>query len=426
MELTALAVTFFFTLLIGLPIYVVMGLSVIVYFALTGINPVTIPHRAFSGVDVFVLMAVPFFMLAGNLMNAGGTTRRLISLADVMVGWVRGGLAHVNILVSMLFAGISGSAAADTAAVGSIMIKSMRERGYTTEFAAAVTISSSLIGPIIPPSIIMIVYAVVAGVSVNALFLAGIIPGILLGLAQMGLVSIYAWKYGFGKGAPFSIIAFLKTFLDALIPLGMPVIILGGIFGGFFTPTEAAAVACLYAFIVGKFIYREISWSDLPKIIFESSKMTGSALIIVAIAAPLSWILIKEQVPATVATAIQSVTDNEMVILLLINLMLLVLGTFMEMIAALIITVPILLPIVMQLGMDPVHFGVVVAINLTIGMITPPVGICLFIGATIARIAPERLAIANMPFLIVSILVLFAITFLPGIVMFIPDWYQGQ
>ena len=425
MELTVLGITFLVTLLIGLPIYVVMGLSVIAYFLLAGINPITIPHRVFAGVDVFVLMAVPFFMLAGNLMNAGGTTRRLIALADAMVGWVRGGLAHVNILVSMLFAGISGSAAADTAAVGSIMIKSMRERGYTTEFATAVTISSSLIGPIIPPSIILIVYAVVAGVSVNALFLAGIVPGILLGLAQMGLVAYYAWSQNFGKGAPFSIRVFLRAFADGMIPLGMPLIILGGIFSGFFTPTEAAATACLYAFLIGVFVYGELKIADLPRIILDSARMTGSALIIVGIAAPLSWILVKEQVPNTVAALMLQVSDNPIVILLLINLLLLVLGAFMEMIAALIISVPILLPIVVQLGMDPVHFGIVVAINLTIGMITPPVGICLFIGATIAKITPERLAIANMPFLIVSIIVLLAITFLPGLVMFIPQLYQG-
>lgn len=425
MELTVLGLTFLVTLLIGLPIYVVMGLSVIAYFLLAGINPITIPHRVFAGVDVFVLMAVPFFMLAGNLMNAGGTTRRLIALADAMVGWVRGGLAHVNILVSMLFAGISGSAAADTAAVGSIMIKSMRERGYTTEFAAAVTISSSLIGPIIPPSIILIVYAVVAGVSVNALFLAGIVPGILLGLAQMVLVAYYAWSQNFGKGAPFSITVFLRAFIDGMIPLGMPLIILGGIFTGFFTPTEAAATACLYAFLIGVFVYRELKIADLPRIILDSARMTGSALIIVGIAAPLSWILVKEQVPNTVAELLLQVSDNPIIILLLINLLLLVLGAFMEMIAALIISVPILLPIVVQLGMDPVHFGIVVAINLTIGMVTPPVGICLFIGATIAKITPERLAIANMPFLIVSILVLLAITFLPGLVMFIPHLYQG-
>lgn len=425
MELTVLGLTFLVTLLIGLPIYVVMGLSVIAYFLLAGINPITIPHRVFAGVDVFVLMAVPFFMLAGNLMNAGGTTRRLIALADAIVGWVRGGLAHVNILVSMLFAGISGSAAADTAAVGSIMIKSMRERGYTTEFATAVTISSSLIGPIIPPSIILIVYAVVAGVSVNALFLAGIVPGILLGLSQMALVAYYAWSRNFGKGAPFSVRVFLRAFADGMIPLGMPLIILGGIFSGFFTPTEAAATACLYAFLIGVFVYGELKIADLPRIILDSARMTGSALIIVGIAAPLSWILVKEQVPNTVASLMLQVSDNPIVILLLINLLLLVLGAFMEMIAALIISVPILLPIVVQLGMDPVHFGIVVAINLTIGMITPPVGICLFIGATIAKITPERLAVANMPFLIVSILVLLAITFLPGLVMFIPDLYQG-
>lgn len=425
MELTVLGLTFLVTLLIGLPIYVVMGLSVIAYFLVAGINPVTIPHRVFAGVDVFVLMAVPFFMLAGNLMNAGGTTRRLIALADALVGWVRGGLAHVNILVSMLFAGISGSAAADTAAVGSIMIKSMRERGYTAEFATAVTISSSLIGPIIPPSIILIVYAVVAGVSVNALFLAGIVPGILLGLAQMALIAYYAWSRNFGKGAPFSIRIFLRAFADGMIPLGMPLIILGGIFSGFFTPTEAAATACLYAFLIGVFVYGELKMADLPRIILDSARMTGSALIIVGIAAPLSWILVKEQVPNTVAALMLQVSDNPIVILLLINILLLVLGAFMEMIAALIISVPILLPIVVQLGMDPVHFGIVVAINLTIGMITPPVGICLFIGATIAKITPERLAIANMPFLIVSILVLLAITMLPGLVMFIPNLYQG-
>ena len=425
MELTALAVTFLLTLLIGLPIYAVMGASVVVYFIFSGVNPVTIPHRAFAGIDVFVLMAVPFFMLAGNLMNAGGTTRRLVALAEAMVGWVRGGLAHVNIVVSMLFAGISGSAAADTAAVGSIMIKSMRERGYPTEFATSVTISSSLIGPIIPPSIILIVYAVVAGVSVNALFLAGIVPGILLGVAQMLLVSVYAWRYGFGERGRFSFIAFLRAFLDGLVPLGMPIIILGGIFSGFFTPTEAAAVACLYALVVGMVIYREIRFRDLPGIVLQSARTTGSALVIVAIAAPLSWILTKEQVPATVTAAIQSVSDNPIVILLLINLMLLVLGAFMEMIAALIILVPILLPVVTGLGVDPVHFGIIVAINLTIGMITPPVGISLFIGATIAKISPERLALSNMPFLLVSILVLLIITFVPGLVMVLPDLYGG-
>ncbi len=420
MELTALGVCFVMTLLLGLPIYVVLGLSVVVYFALAGINPITIPHRTFAGIDVFVLMAVPFFMLAGNLMNAGGTTRRLVSLADAMVGWVRGGLGHVNVVVSMLFAGISGSAAADTAAVGSIMIKAMRERGYSTAFAASVTISSSLIGPIIPPSIILIVYAVVASVSVNDLFLAGIVPGVLLGVAQMVVVAIYAWRMNFGTSAPFSLPVFLRAFVEALIPLGMPIIILGGIFSGVFTPTEAAATACLYAFLVGMFVYRELTFAKLPGIILESARMTGSALIIVAIASPLSWILTKERVPGAVADAILSVSDNPIVILLLINLMLLVLGAFMEMIAALIIMVPILLPIVTSLGMDPVHFGIVVAINLTIGMITPPVGISLFIGATIARISPERLALANMPFLAVSILVLLAITFLPALVMFVP------
>lgn len=425
MELAALATTFLVTLALGLPIYAVLGLSVIVYFALSGINPVTIPHRMYAGLDVFVLMAVPFFMLAGNLMNAGGTTRRLVALAEAMVGWVRGGLAHVNVMVSMLFAGISGSAAADTSAVGSIMIPAMRERGYPADFATAVTIASSTIGPIVPPSIVFVVYAVVAGVSVNELFLAGIVPGILIGLAQMALIAVYAYSRRYGSNSRFSWETLKLTFLHGIIPLGMPFIILGGIFGGIFTPTEAAAVACLYAFVVGKFVYREFNWSDVPRILMESARTTGAALMIVAIAAPLGWILTRERVPAMVAEALLSVSDNPHVILLLIMLLLLVVGTFMEMLAALIILVPILLPVVVALGVDPVHFGVIVSINLTIGMITPPVGICLFIGSTIARLPMERVALATLPFLVVTIGILLLLTYVPQLVMWLPLMYRN-
>jgi C4-dicarboxylate transporter, DctM subunit len=421
MELTALILTFLVTLALGLPIYAVLGLSVIVYFGLTGINPVTIPHRMFAGLDIFVLLAVPFFMLAGNLMNAGGTTRRLVALADAMVGWLRGGLAYVNVVVSMLFAGISGSAAADTSAVGSIMIRAMRERGYTAEFATAVTVASSTIGPIIPPSIALVVYAVVAEVSVAELFLAGFVPGIMLGVAQIALIAFYATRYGFGRGAAFSLRKLAATLVDGLVPLGLPIIILGGIFSGVFTPTEAAAVACLYAFIIGKFLYRELKWRDVPRVFLDSARTTGSALVIVGMAAPLGWILTREQVPATVANAIMSVSEDPIVILILVNLLLLVIGTFMEMLAAMIIMVPILLPLVVAAGMDPVHFGIIVAINLTLGMITPPVGICLFIGSTIAKVPLERVAWATMPFLLVSIVILYIITFSPGLVMWLPD-----
>lgn len=425
MELAALAATFLVTLALGLPIYAVLGLSVIVYFALSGINPVTIPHRMYAGLDVFVLMAVPFFMLAGNLMNAGGTTRRLVALAEAMVGWVRGGLAHVNVMVSMLFAGISGSAAADTSAVGSIMIPAMRERGYPADFATAVTIASSTIGPIVPPSIVFVVYAVVAGVSVNELFLAGIVPGILIGLSQMALIAIYAYSRQYGSSSRFSWETLRLTILHGIIPLGMPFIILGGIFGGIFTPTEAAAVACLYAFIVGKFVYGEFGWGDVPRILMESARTTGAALVIVAIAAPLGWILTRERVPAMVAEALLAVSDNPHVILLLIMLLLLVVGTFMEMLAALIILVPILLPVVVALGVDPVHFGVIVSINLTIGMITPPVGICLFIGSTIARLPMERVALATLPFLVVTIGILLLLTYVPQLVMWLPLMYRN-
>lgn len=426
MELFALIATFVIALILGLPIFAVLGLSVFVYFFLSGSNPVMIPHRMFSGLDVFVLLAVPFFMLAGNLMNYGGTTRRLINLAEALVGWLRGGLAYVNVVVSILFSGISGSAAADTSAIGSIMIRSMRDRGYPVEFATALTVASSTIGPIIPPSIALIIYAVVADVSVAELFIAGIIPGIILGLAQMALVVWFAWWLGFGKSKGFSVPGLLRALRDGLLPLGLPVLILGGIFGGFLTPTEAAALACLYAFVIGKFVYREILWSDMPKILLESAKIAGSALIIVAMATPLAWILTREGVPMAVAESMLALSDNPVVILILINLLLLVLGTFMEIIAAMIIMVPILLPIVMALGIDPVHFGIIVALNLTFGMITPPVGICLFIGATISKLSLERVAWATLPFLGVCIVVLFIITFSGDLVMWLPDLYTGR
>lgn len=426
MELYALIGTFLLTLIIGLPIYVVLGSSVFIYFLMSGTNPVMIPHRVFAGLDVFVLMAVPFFMLAGNLMNYGGTTRRLIDVAEAMVGWLKGGLAYVNVVVSMLFAGISGSAAADTAAVGSVMIRSMRERGYTPEFATAVTVASSTIGPIIPPSIALIIYAVVAEVSVAELFLAGFVPGVMLGLAQMALVAYFAWRLGFARGKAFSMPEFLRAARDGILPLGLPIIILGGIFSGFFTPTEAAAVACFYAFVIGKFVYREIRWRDIPKIVLESAKTAGSALVIVGMATPLAWILTREQVPRMVADSILSVSDNPFVVLLLINLLLLILGTFMEIIAAMLIMVPILLPVVVALGMDPVHFGIIVALNLTFGMITPPVGICLFIGATISNLSLERVAWATVPFLAVSVLILVILTFSPDLVMWLPDLYAGR
>lgn len=426
MELYVLLSTFVLTLILGLPIYAVLGSSVFMYFLVSDINLVLIPHRMFAGLDVFVLLAIPFFMLVGNLMNYGGMTRRLIDVAEALVGWMKGGLAYVNVVVSMLFSGISGSAAADTAAVGSIMIRSMPERGYTREFATAVTVASSTIGPIIPPSIALIIYAVIAEASVKELFLAGFIPGAILGLAQMALVAYFAWRLGFARGEAFSMHEVFRAARDGILPLGLPVIILGGIFSGFFTPTEAAAVACFYAFVIGKYVYGEIQWRDIPTILFESAKTAGTALVIVGIATPLAWILTREGVPMIVAETILSISDNEVVVLLLINLILLLLGTFMEILAAMLIMVPILLPVVVSLGVDPVHFGIIVALNLTFGMITPPVGICLFIGATISNLSLERVAWATLPFLAVSVLILVIITFSGDLVMWLPGLYSGR
>ncbi|WP_422372235.1 TRAP transporter large permease [Hoeflea sp.] len=417
--------TFVLLLLIGVPILFVLAAVCFIYFEMKGVPTMMVLQRMFVGLDQFIILAVPMFILAGKLMETGGTLRRLINLAMVLLGHVRGGLAQVNVAASMFFSGITGAATADVAALGPLEIEMMKKGGYPADFATAVTISSSVIGPIIPPSIPLVIYGVVASTSIGALFLAGILPGLLMGGGLMVLIWALTWKFNVTpqRRAPLS--EMLKALRASIGPLGLPLIIVVGIYGGFFTPTEAAAVASLYAFILGMFVYRELKWEHLPKILLESALITAASLSILAVSNVLSWIFSVELLPNKLAAFMLSISDNVYLLLFFINVGLLLLGCVMETLAAIVITVPIFLPIVTQLGVDPVHFGVVMAVNLTLGLLTPPLGLNLYIASAITGLRIERIALVNMPFLGLLIFVLFIITYFPQISLFLPNLLMG-
>lgn len=420
-----LAIVFFITLLIGIPVAFCLALTSLVVLLVLGDVPLhLIPQRMFTGMDSFPLMAVPFFILAGDLMNACGITARIVRFATAIVGSIRGGLAHVNIVASMFFAGISGSAVADTAAMGSILIPAMEDDGYDKTFAAAVTAASSVIGPIIPPSIPVVIFALVGSVSVGGLFLAGMVPGVLIGLGLMAVAYILARKHNYGTKRPLvSFRELISSTRGAIIPMIMPVIILGGILSGVFTPTEAAAIAVGYAIVVGLFILRTIKMKDLPAIFFRSMVTTSTILMVMACANVFSWILGTQQIPQQLAAEISSWTSNPYLLLLLINLILLLVGCFLEGTAAIIIMVPILLPLATHAGIDPLHFGIVVVMNLMIGLITPPLGLCLFVVCTVANVGLTRLIRVTLPFVMIEIVTLLIITYIPGLSLFFPHMF---
>ena len=411
------------TLAMGVPIVFCIGLASVVAILMIGPSApwIIIPNSMFNGMDSFPLMAIPFFVLAGDLMNRGGITLRLVEFADTLVGHIRGGLAHANIASSMLFAGITGSALADTAALGRILIPAMERAGYDRPFSAAVTAASSLIGPIIPPSVTMIIYGVTAGVSIGGLFLAGFVPGILIGLGLMLVTYVIARRRGYPvRDSRASLHAIAVSFWRALPALMMPIIILGGIFGGVMTPTESAAVAVVYAIIVGMFVLRELKVSDLFPIFLRSGMVTASIMVIVGSARIFADMLGSEQIPQQLASLLLAITDEPWILLLAINLFLLAVGCVLDTSAAIIILVPVLLPVVAATGIDPLTFGVIMCINLIIGLATPPLGVCLFVAADIAGITVERLVVAIWPFLLVQIGVLFLITYVPDVATFLP------
>lgn len=402
--------------LIGVPVAVALGMSASAIFFLEGnVSLIAVMQRMFNSVDSFPLLAIPFFILAGKLMESGGISRRLIHFANVMFGRVKGGLAIVSIVACSFFAAISGSAAATTAAVGALLIPEMIKRGYERDFSTAVQAAGGTIGIMIPPSVPLILYGVIAGVSIGDLFIAGIVPGIFVAVSLMILVYIISIKKGYGGGERFTAKDFGKAFADAILALLMPVIILGGIYGGVFTPTEAAVVAVVYGLIVGLFIYREIKWKELSGI-FTSSVITSAVILfIIAGASAFGYYLTRERVPREMAEFMLGITDNWIIALLIINLLLLIIGTFLETSAAIIILTPILVPIAEALGIDLIHFGIIMIVNLAIGFITPPVGVNLFVAANIAGTKFEKLIRAIVPFIIIMIVDVIIISFIPEI-----------
>ena len=404
----------------GIPLALVMGITGIVVLIAMGVPLEVVAQRMFTGIDSFPLMAVPFFILAGDLMNRGGTTVRIIGFANSLVGHIRGGLAHACVVANMIFAGISGSSVADASAIGSIMIPSMEKSGYDLDFSAALNSVAATIGPIIPPSIIMVIYGVSVNVSVGGLFAAGFVPGILMGLALMIVVTRVAKKKNYPTSEGFSGKRVAAEFRSSVWALMAPIIILGGILGGVFTPTEAAAVAVIYSFFVGKFIFREIAWKDVPHILFQSGITTGAILLIISLANVFAWVIAANQVPVKLSALFLSATSNPYVFLLIVNILLLIVGMFMETGAAIILRGPIIAPFAAKLGINPLHFGFMMVLNLAIGMATPPVGVCLFVSCGITGLSLEKVSAAAMRFVLALLGVLLLVTYVAPISLFLP------
>lgn len=415
---------FLLFLLIGLPVFFGLLAAPGILLWMNGQEKdITLLYRnVYNGMDSFPLMAIPFFMLAGEMMNRGGITMRLVEFSQALVGHFKGGLAQVNILSSMLFAGLSGSAVADTSALGSMLIPAMEKEGYTRRFAAAITAASSVIGPIIPPSGIMIIYAYVMGESVAALFLAGIVPGVLVGIGLMAITSYMA-----NGSADFPKSRARATWsekgqasIKAFFPLLTPVIILGGILGGVFTPTEASAVAVAYAFVISVFVLREMTVKDLPDVLLKAAITSSVVLLLVGAAMAFKTVVSLSHAPETMAAYILSLSQNPLVLLFLINLLLFVVGMFLDAGPAIIILGPVLAPIFLELGVHPVHFAIIMSVNLTVGLATPPMGLVLFVASSVSGERVEAISKAILPFLAVEVAVIFLITYVPAISLFMP------
>ncbi len=420
MILTVLICGLFFTLIIAVPIAWGLGISGLAALILMDIPLTTVPQKIFSGMDIFPLICIPFFILAGEIMAKGGLTKRLLDFAVLVIGRIRGGLSLANVIASMLFGGITGSAIADSSALGSVEIPMMKKNGYDAEFSAAVTAASACIGPIIPPSITVVIYSMaVSGVSIGALFAAGMIPGILVGLALMGACYVISRKRSYPKRIEkVTRREFLVGLKDAALAIMTPVIILGGIIGGVFSPTEAAAVAVVYSFIVSYFIYREMKLSDLPEMFKRSGVVTAIVMIIIGTSNVFGMVIAFEQLAQKLEVFLEPL--GYISFLLAINIIFLVIGTFLDQNPAILILAPIFAPIAVALGIDPIHFGIVVIMNLVIGLITPPLGEVLFIVAPIAGVSLESVSKAVLPFLFVEIGVLLLVTYIPPLSLWIP------
>ena len=380
----------------------------------------TVFQRMIAGMDSFVLASIPIYILTANLMNAGGITDRLFLFIRRLVGHFPGGLAHANVGANMVFAGISGSAVADAGGLGNVMIRAMREQGYRPEMAAGLSAAASVIGPIIPPSIPFVIYGAMAEVSVGKLFAAGVLPGIAIGLAMMAFIALTSKRNGYPRERRATFHQVLSSFRESFLALLTPMIIVGGILGGIFTPTEAAAVACVYAFVISKFAYRVIDWKDIPGILVESMVTSSIVLFMIATVSGVSWLMTIEQAGPAFVSAMTAISTEPWVVLLMINIGLLIAGSLVESGAILILMTPILLPLITTLGIDPIHFGVVIVLNLMIGVATPPVGMSLFVVAHVAKIPLEGVMRAVLPFLIPLIVVLVVVTYVPQLSLWLP------
>ena len=423
MDVLILALTFAGLLALGVPIAYSIGIATVATM-LTGIQPApaltTAAQRMATGLNSFALLAIPFFILAGQIMNRGGLARRLIDFAKSILGTLPGGLAHVNIVASMLFGAISGSAVAAASAIGGVMGPRMEQEGYDRDFSAAVNITSATTGLLIPPSNVLIVYSLASGgVSIAALFLAGYLPGILVGLALMLVASVFAIRNKYPVSARVPLKEVAQKFLSALPSLFLIFVVIGGIIGGVFTATEAAAVAVLYALILA-FIYREIAVKDLPEIILSATATTGIVMLLIGTSIGMSWIMAYENIPQSVTASLIALTDNKILILLIINLILLAVGTFMDMTPAVLIFTPIFLPIAVQLGIDPTHFGIILVLNLCVGLCTPPVGSVLFVGVGVAQTTIAQVIKPLLPLFIAMVITLIIVTYSPWLSLWLP------
>ncbi len=428
MEALLLFALLFFFIAIGVPIAISLGMSSLVIILMYGTSTVLFQARSIvTAVNSYPLLAVPLFILAGDLMYTGGLTKRIIAFVDSLVGSVKASLAYVNILASTFFAAISGSSPATVAAIGTNMIPEMEKRGYSKEYSTSITAASGMIGVMIPPSIPFIVYGIAAEQSVSTLFIAGVIPGLLFAVGYMITAYVLYKRQGIeATSHKFHITKVIKSFKEAFWALLAPVIILGGIYGGIFSPTEAAAVAVFYAFVVGLFIYKDLKVKSIFKTFIKSGLTSGTVLVLVAFASTFGRLLTLQQVPAQLANFLTSVSDNPIIILLIINIFLLFIGMFMETIASIIILTPILLPVITAIGVDPIMFGVILTVNLAIGFCTPPLGVNLFVASGVSGLSIEKISKSILPYFVVMLLLLLLISYVPAISLTLPNMYIGK
>ncbi len=417
-----LLTSFFIMIILGFHISYSMMASAALTILYLGLSPTQIINTMVDSVDGFTFLAIPFFILSGDIMAQGGISDRLILLADALVGWMRGGLAMVNILASIFFGGISGSATADTASLGAILIPMMHKQGYDKEFSTAVTMTSSVQGMLIPPSHNMIIYAMAAGgISVSALFMAGIVPGVLLGIALMIYSYYLSVKRNYPKGTPFTMTNLWTALKKSIWGLGTVLIVVIGVVQGVFTATESAAIACVYALIISMLVYRELSWKQLFHVVKRSIKTLSTVLILIAASGPFGFCITYLKIPEMVVNGMMGLTDSKFLLLLLINLIILVLGTILGMASIIVIVTPILMPVLLSIGLSPIQFGAILILNCGIGLITPPVGGVLFIGSGISGVPIERLFKHTLPLIAVMLIVLLLITYIPSITLALPS-----